>query len=148
MGMPPIQFHVRLFATDTEAERRRSQKALLWLLESLTRINQLWLSYNPETPALYSSGVVYRPEAGTEHWQDIPTLLQKRSGDCEDLACWRAAELRRQGVFARPYIKWRRVGNSWRYHALVRLPDNRIEDPSLALGMHGRITRRPEFVAP
>ncbi len=102
--------------------------------------------------------------------------------NCEDLACYRVAELRELpwhferpapwdstktealdprfpqgekeraaqkagqlwpgwkkvdgGIRAKPYAKWRRgpKGN-YHYHALVLLPDGRIEDPSLVLGM-------------
>jgi hypothetical protein len=40
------------------------------------------------------------------------------------------------GVKAKPFAKWRRgpAGN-YHYHALVLMPDGRIEDPSLVLGM-------------
>jgi hypothetical protein len=40
------------------------------------------------------------------------------------------------GVRAKPFAKWRRgpQGN-YHYHALVYLPDGRLEDPSLVLGM-------------
>lgn len=57
--------------------------------------------------------------------------------NCEDLACYRVAELREnEKVKAKPYAKWRRgpEGN-YHYHALVWLPDGRLEDPSLVLGM-------------
>lgn len=42
----------------------------------------------------------------------------------------------RGGVRAKPFAKWRRgpQGN-YHYHALVLLPDGRLEDPSLVLGM-------------
>lgn len=69
--------------------------------------------------------------------------------NCEDLACYRVAELReseahrlpdgkvvRGGVKARPFAKWRRGSQGqFNYHALVLRPDGRIEDPSLVLGM-------------
>jgi hypothetical protein len=40
------------------------------------------------------------------------------------------------GIRAKPFAKWRRgpQGN-YHYHALVFLPDGRLEDPSLVLGM-------------
>ena len=110
--------------------------------------------------------------------------------NCEDLACYRTAELRelpwhyerqapwdkkkteaadprfpqgeaeraasaakrpwpgwrrvRGGVRAKPFAKWRRgpQGN-YHYHALTLLPDGRLEDPSLVLGMG----REAEFAA-
>ena len=101
--------------------------------------------------------------------------------NCEDLACYRVAELRelpwhyerqsklkgrteyadprypqersamaaskknqpwpgwervRGGIRAKPFAKWRRgPQGQYHYHALVYLPDGRIEDPSLVLGM-------------
>jgi hypothetical protein len=57
--------------------------------------------------------------------------------NCEDLACWRTAELRELGnIKAKPFAKWRfgKSGN-YHYHALTLLPDGRLEDPSLTLGM-------------
>lgn len=110
--------------------------------------------------------------------------------NCEDLACYRTAELRelpwhyerpapwdkkktesadprfpqgdaeraasaagkswpgwkriKGGVRAKPFAKWRRgpQGN-YHYHALTLLPDGRLEDPSLVLGMG----REAEFAA-
>jgi hypothetical protein len=67
--------------------------------------------------------------------------------NCEDLACWRVAELREGGpgvapVKAKPFAKWRRKDDgSYAYHALSLLPDGRLEDPSLVLGMGNE----PEF---
>jgi hypothetical protein len=57
--------------------------------------------------------------------------------NCEDLACWRAAELRvRYGIQAEPTFIWKlRPNGGYLYHILVKLPDGRIEDPSRTLGM-------------
>lgn len=57
--------------------------------------------------------------------------------NCEDLACWRVAELRvRFGIGARPtYTSQVRPDGSYLYHILVELPDGSIEDPSRNLGM-------------
>ena len=57
--------------------------------------------------------------------------------NCEDLACWRAAELVvRHNIQARPvFMERRRSNGSYLYHILVRYPDGRIEDPSKILGM-------------
>jgi len=147
MAMNNITFDIKLF-TDERGDKQRSQKALLWLLEALCQVNLTWLASHPRTPPLYKSSVIYVPEKGTEIWRDIPTILEKKVGDCEDLACYRVAELRYSGVNARPYIKWRRFKGTWRYHAVVWLPGGRIEDPSLALGMSDHpITRKPEYIA-
>jgi hypothetical protein len=152
MGMPPIEMHLSLFnESDGGLSRGRSQKVILWMMEALTRANQQLLEqYGDEIPLLYAAPVRYEAEADEEQWQDIRHILKSGSGDCEDLACWRTAELRvKAGLNAGPYIKWRRgpEGNMI-YHALTRWPDGRIEDPSLALGMHGEMLRRPTFVEP
>src|SRR3990172_1686876 len=40
------------------------------------------------------------------------------------------------GIKAKPFAKWRRKPDgTYGYHALVLLPDGRLEDPSLTLGM-------------
>lgn len=57
--------------------------------------------------------------------------------NCEDLACWRAAELTvRGGVKATPTFRFKpRANGSMLYHIVVLLPDGSIEDPSKKLGM-------------
>lgn len=137
-----IKFDIAAFRARDEFLRSRG--ALLHLLEALVRINEAFLRENARTtPSLYGSRVIYKREPNTEVWKDIPTVLAAGWGDCEDLASWRCAELRFAGIAARPYIKWRKK----QHHALVLLPDGRVEDPSLALGMNGHeIVRRPIFV--
>lgn len=74
-------------------------------LEALTRTNQRTLrTFRGHIPPLYCwSGqwchrVRYQmEEPGDEHWADILAVLRQGWGDCEDLACWRAAELRESG---------------------------------------------------
>jgi hypothetical protein len=184
-----------------------SQMRMLWLMEGLCRVNQTHIRQFNEFkkrglvefgyPPVYNSGLHYETEKGTEIWPDIPSLLMGTMGkgvypgpwgDCEDLACYRVAELRevpwhyervapwkpkkddgkpniemadprfpqgeadlaaasakqpwpgwrkvKGGIPAKPFAKWRRgpQGN-YHYHALTYLPDGRLEDPSLALGM-------------
>lgn len=86
-------------------------------------------------PLLYESGVVYEREPrGSEVWQAPYHAMGTRVADCEDLACWRAAELWALGeTQARPTVK--RISPRLR-HILVRRWDGTIEDPSLILGMH------------
>jgi hypothetical protein len=57
--------------------------------------------------------------------------------NCEDVACWLAAELVvRYGVEARPdFTHQVREDGSYLYHIVVRLPDGRTMDPSRFLGM-------------
>lgn len=141
-----VVFRARLF--ETAGDRNFSRWRILQLLECLTKLDEIWLKFHPETPPLYQSGVVYAPEKG-EIFRDIPTLIEEGNGDCDCLSCWRTAELRAIGVAAEPYIKWRREGDKWVYHALTRHPGGQIEDPSLALGMDGvKILARPVFVTP
>ena len=79
-------------------------------------------------PPLYKSGLVYRPEeVGHEEWQNAVELLRSGEGDCEDLAAYRAAELRMQGEPATVAIVRTRRGT---YHAVVRRADGTTEDPS------------------
>lgn len=127
-------------------ERARSQKAMLWMMEGLCRVNQDIIitqrKLRQPVPLLYSpeAGIRYQREDGTEDWQDIYTTVRKRWGDCEDLACWRVAELRE--VFRRkasPFVTYR-VGpdGGYHYHALVTAQGPggwRLEDPSRKLGM-------------
>jgi hypothetical protein len=159
MSMQPIVFKLDLFKND--GDQARSQYSLLWLLEALCRVNQSHIRHNrglvargkaKPLPLLYFSGVHYEREKGTEEWLDIPNVMRAASGrpeygndawgDCEDLACWRVAELRERpaelggGIKAKPFAKWkRRDDGSYAYHALVLLPDGKLEDPSLTLGM-------------
>jgi hypothetical protein len=153
MPMPTIQFKLKLFRGDWD--QARSQVALLWLMEALVRQNQSHIRQfvslakrgiiKEPYPRLYRAGVHYEREPpGQEVWPDVPSILETKDGefsgpwgDCEDLACWRTAELRELGnIKAKPFAKWRfgKSGN-YHYHALTLLPDGRLEDPSLTLGM-------------
>lgn len=143
-------FEVTLFQGDRNGvvapdERRRSQKALLWMLEALVSINVDELLFVKKKtgkfpPPLYKSGIRYLREDGTENWQDVFRNFELKSGDCEDLAAHRVAELRAvYGRAAKPFVTYR-VGpdGGFHYHALlmVKGPDGwRAEDPSRKLGM-------------
>lgn len=134
-----VTFVSSLFTART---REESGEVLQVMLDALARIDELYLRRHPETPALYNAGVKYMPERlGEEHWQDVPTTLARKIGDCEDLACWRAAELRvRSNINARPCYRYKVVdgpngGPITLYHILVLRPDGSIEDPSKRLGM-------------
>lgn len=86
-------------------------------------------------PRIYESGVRYRrePRHVREEWLTVPAVVSRGYGDCEDLACWRAAELSVSGEdpLARPCL--RRTASGW--HVVVRRGDGSIEDPSRVLGM-------------
>lgn len=131
--MRRITLCLKLFRS--EAERVRSERALRVFLHGLAAVNLDYLREYPATPKLYQSGVRYQAEWDTEEWQDIPTTIERRYGDCEDLASWRIAELLAHGVKAGPFIRFRRDGNWLRYHVMVRHDSGRLEDPSRVLGM-------------
>lgn len=73
----------------------------LHLLEATTRIDVDFLrSYGSRVPRLLASGIRWRQEPGRERFLAIPTVLRQRFGDCDDLAPWKAAELRVYGTAA------------------------------------------------
>lgn len=115
---------------------------LIKCLETLVNVN-LWqlarFKKEGKTVApLYQSGVFYKAEPpGEEEWLDIPSLYKQGFGDCEDLACARAAELRFMGIGAVPCIRHKKIGGVTLVHVLVLWPDGSIEDPSKLLGMKG-----------
>ena len=77
-----------------------------------------------------------RSPPGRDEWQDIPETIKRREGDCEDLGCWRLAELRvRSHEDARPFVKCAVYGPRTVYHVAVTRADGRVEDPSRVLGM-------------
>jgi hypothetical protein len=143
-GMRPARLMVPILNSDNPRAVQFSKRALEAGLIGLMLQNIMWLMSYPETPKLYASGVKYVPEmpgydtqTSGEDWKTIPYLLVHGYGDCEDLASWRAAELRMQGIRARPIVKIRQLpGGSFRAHAIVRLPGGQIEDPSAKLGMY------------
>lgn len=88
-----------------------------------------------DVPDLYTSGITYRREPiGREWWENAHDALgvtSDRSGDCEDLAAYRAAELR---VFEDDYAIVRVVPTRrGKFHAIVEREDGTLEDPSRIL---------------
>lgn len=121
-----------------------NREVLTALLEVLVGINvaimRAQMGKPDEIPLLYESGMRYRRESiGQEDWCDVTELIRLGFGDCEDLACWRAAELRvRFGdPSARAFVKGPRKlpGGVMMYHIQVQNGRGGIEDPSLVLGM-------------
>lgn len=99
--------------------------------EALISLDRAYLRAHPRTPSLYQAGVRYHVEEdGRENWLAIPYILARGMGDCEDLACWRVAELREKGIYAIP--RFTKKGHLW--HVTV-FNDGQIEDPSRKLGM-------------
>ena len=123
---------------DTLQAREANHAKLHTLLQALMTLNMHDLRQHPECPSLYESGVVYEMEPkGQEDWPEIPVILRLHVGDCEDLACWRAAELQvRHGIAALPTFIWKKMASGgYLYHIQVLHPDGSIEDPSKRLGM-------------
>lgn len=111
-------------------------EALDAALEGLASVDAVLL-HRGTFPRLYDSGVVYRREAPRdETWWTVDHVLLNGWGDCEDLACWRAAELRvYDAIPARPHVIW--TGPRL-LHVVVLYPDGTLEDPSKVLGMTER----------
>ena len=128
--------HFKLRAFDSLSDEAKIG-TLVDLLEALAGVNVAWLKENPRTPWLYESGVRYEEEpAGRDDWQDIPETIARRNGDCEDLACWRIAELRVRALeHVRVHLKKTVVGPRTIYHVAVCRDGGRLEDPSRILGM-------------
>jgi len=71
----------------------------------------------------------------TKLWEPIPALYARGYGDCKSVATARIAELRRQGIEAKPVFRWvERPGGIRDFHILVQKGDE-FEDPSKILGM-------------
>jgi hypothetical protein len=138
-------FRLRAFETISDA---RKFGVMRFLLEALTMANVAYLleakARGVEVPLLYESGVRYLAEPeGRDEWQDIPDTLERSTGDCEDLACWRVAELRvrfgqrkaRRGITVSHYRDPKTGSDVTMYHILVLHEDGTVEDPSRLLGM-------------
>lgn len=105
------------------------------LLEGLVRLNLTQLRRGM-VPPLYQSGVRYqREKRGREDWQTAAEAYARKHADCEDLAAWRAADLRLAGIRARAVVYQAGPGLK---HVIVQYPDGTREDPSKRLGMQGR----------
>jgi hypothetical protein len=103
-----------------------SEWVLSHLLEAMVRINVEARRRGYSIPPLYQSAVRYQREPrGAERWQTAPWLFERGRGDCEDLACARAA-------VAKPPQE--RVGGGRLFHIVVDRGGS-IEDPSRKLGM-------------
>lgn len=109
------------------------------LAEGLVLLNCEMMRYahdrGADIPSLYDSGIVYRREPeGREWWEsasDMLNVVTDRSGDCEDVAAYRAAELRfHEGEPAYVVIVPTKRGG---FHCKVARADGSLEDPSLIL---------------
>jgi hypothetical protein len=143
-------FRLELDVFRGEPDRAHSERVLQLLLDALTQVNVEWMRAHPGVlPPLYQAGVVYtrEPLGADERWQDCYSTWQRKRGDCEDLACWLAAELQVKGEEARAFATGRPgpTGGSL-YHIRVKTPRG-IYDPSRVLGMlapdEGEVGRPP-----
>lgn len=104
------------------------------LVRALCALDVLYLQSHPETPEIYKSGVRYESQnAGFERFVTPDKVLAAGGGDCDQLAPWRAAELRvRHGITAIP--KCVQISDRL-FHVFVLHPSGRAEDISAHLGM-------------
>lgn len=111
-----------------------TEPALNAALEGLVRVDgEILKDAKGRVSPLYEAGVRYRRETpGREDWRNVEEVRAAGVGDCEDLAAWRAAELRFQGEPARAVAVPSGPG---KWHAVVRRADGSLEDPSRKLGM-------------
>lgn len=112
-----------------------SPEALMAFLEGMVALNcALILEQN--LPSVYEVARYRREAPGREVWKHAAAVARTGEGDCEDLSCYLAAELRvREGEPARVDVV--RTGQRT-LHAVVRRADGTIEDVAKALGMKGR----------
>lgn len=102
-------------------------------LNALVAANIAWMAAHA-VPPLYEAGLRYMRECCGETWRHAVAVLARQGGDCEDLAAYRVAQLRRAGVPARIVLREvGRMGPDIAFHVLVGI-DNAIEDPSEILG--------------
>lgn len=110
-------------------------------LEGLVRVNELILDKHPDLPPLYAAGVRWKNRPH-DNWRRADMIAVSGWGDCEGIASWRAAELRKgRGVYGE-FDPGARVNcyhtGPKKYHAIVMRGDDTIEDPSVVLGMPPR----------
>lgn len=122
--------------------------ALDAVLEGLTGLNAtIMASPGAKFPLLYEADVWWMSEPVTvEDWYNVAEVLRRRDeglgSDCEDLAAYRAAELRVfLGEPAQAVAVAIRPGH---YHAVVRRADGTLEDPSRICG---KVPKRGPAVA-
>lgn len=119
-------------------------------LQGLQALAERDLMSMGEWTPLYQSGVRYKREPkGSERWLAPSLVMLEGEGDCEDLAAWRAAELRVTGEDPDARAVVVRSGDKT-WHAVVDRSEgpytelDLFEDPSAALGMR----RKGGMVAP
>jgi hypothetical protein len=109
-----------------------TQEDLQRSLEFLTMISAVQIARH-NLPHPYKAGIRYaREPIGRERWQTALETLQRKEGDCEDLAAYLAGWLRVHDYpDARAFL---RPSTGVGYHCLVQNGTD-ILDPSRVLGM-------------
>jgi hypothetical protein len=134
----PVSVIGRASGTWIEATIPDTKPALDDALSALVACNVLILrrlaALGVRVPSLYASGVRYvREPVGREWWQTVVDNLDEHEGDCEDLACHRAAELIVGGELGARAETIRTARHT--FHAITRRADGTLEDPAAVLGM-------------
>lgn len=128
------------------------------LLDCLTAIDRAYIKRR-KYPDVMSGSVRYHEDepapgsiCGDDDWADIEIVMRRGIGDCDDLACIRAAQLQASGINARAIPLLRRAPGEHNYHIVVLWPPGLrsypktvyrdpsgsgllLEDPSRWLGM-------------
>jgi hypothetical protein len=116
----------------------RGEAELAPALAALVALNVAYARHGGwRIPPLYGGAIRYALEGRNHHgqrrerWLCAPEVARYGYGDCEDLACYRAMELRLLGEDAMAIARPTPIG----WHIQVRRGDGTIEDPSARLGM-------------
>lgn len=139
----PLDVRVQLGTFATPIEPDVMAELITSWIRPLIDTNVVFLRSH-KVPALYRSGVYYKEEEfGKEDFFDIPTVAAQGFADCEDLAAWRAAELRVAGYWAEPLVTWEAIefedgSLDVLFHVQV-MTQNGVEDPSAILGMNSQL---------
>jgi hypothetical protein len=135
-----VPLKVRMVWAGAEGAEK-APRALAFMLDTLTRWNAELMRVQP-VPPLYQSGARYQRENYTglhpEDWRDCLQVIRSGGGDCEDLAAYRAAELRVSGDQNAKcmFIERARPDGGRLFHIVVQRGDGSLEDPSRVLGMN------------
>lgn len=126
------RFNVILASFDGPFENfERLSRVVAGFVEALARANLEWLAKHPETPALYQARIKYVEDTGSDDWCDIPEVLKRGIGDCDDFAAWRLAELWRMGEReAKAAVDVTKQGDRITYHAFILRANGTPEDPA------------------
>lgn len=118
-------------------DQKRAAELICQLLEIACEGAQQDIKAN-RLPELYKAGVRFTPQPKEACAFAKPSMVYKaKGGDCKQLVLWRMAECRNHGITVAPRIIWIPAPKGFQAHAQLRHPNegNRIEDPSLNLGM-------------